>query len=351
MTPRRIAAFVGVSLIALAALHAGAWFVIAGRFGQGIDRWAAERRTDGWTVAYSSREVEGFPFAWRARVVAPHLERQDREPAFLWAGPHLDLDWRPWQPDTIGFLSAGEHRLGYGPATVAQPARLRVAAASGRLDFAAGGELRRLALQIEDAVLTPQAGEALRLSRLFATLDAAPAVTGKAGDSGHMQPSLQVEGELFGLTLPEEPRPALGRTVGHIALRGAVMGRLPAANPRRALDRWRRDGGTVEIERLELGWSALTVQAEGTLALDAGLRPIGALTARVTGFSETADALMASGVIEPGQAMVAKLALGALARVPAGGGKPEIDVPLAAQEGWLFVGPVKLAPLPPIRWE
>ena len=63
------------------------------------------------------------------------------------------------------------------------------------------------------------------------------------------------------------------------------------------------------------------------------------------------DALVATGLVKPGHALIAKFALGALARTSSGGDRPEIDVPLSVQGGWLFVGPVRLIRLPTIRWE
>ena len=36
-------------------------------------------------------------------------------------------------------------------------------------------------------------------------------------------------------------------------------------------------------------------------------------------------------------------------RKPADGGRREIALPLAARDGALYLGPVKLAPLPPLR--
>lgn len=351
MTPRRVLGITGTALVILAAVHAAAWFHIASRLEEGIHRWAAERRAEGWTVAYGNFAVSGFPFAWRARLPAPRLQRTADEPAFLWSGPSLDLTWRPWEANSVGFRSAGQHRLGLGAAGAAAPVRLDMADARGRLTFDAGGELQRLALDIDKATITPPSGDGVRLERLSATVDAAPAAGGASGNNRHLQPSLRVDGKLSGLTLPETPRPALGRAIGVIAVRGAVMGSLPAARPRDALERWRAAGGTLELEHLELGWSALTVRAEGTLALDADLQPVGAMTAQITGYNETADALLAAGLVKPGQVLVAKAVLGALARPPEGGGQPQIDMPLALQEGWLFVGPIRLIPLPPVRWE
>ena len=51
-----------------------------------------------------------------------------------------------------------------------------------------------------------------------------------------------------------------------------------------------------------------------------------------------------------GGAVAAKVVLGLIARLPAGGGRPYLEVPLSAQEGRLHIGPLNLLPLPPIPW-
>jgi hypothetical protein len=351
MRPRRILGIAAITLAALSLIYVAAWFHIAGRLERGIDRWAAERRAEGWIVAYGDIAVSGFPFAWRARLPAPRLQRTAGEPAFLWSGPLLDLTWRPWMPRSVDFRSGGAHLLGLGEAAAEKPVRVEMAGAQGRLRFAEAGRLQHLTLRIDGATMTPPTGDRLRFERLVASADTDPAAGSVAGSTGHMQPSLRLDATLFGLTLPEKPRLALGRTIGLVAVRGTVLGRLPAASPRKAIDRWRADGGTVEVEHFELGWSALTVRAGGTVALDADLQPVGAMTARISGYNETADALTAAGVVKPGEAMVAKFALGALARKPADGGRPQIRVPLAVQDRWLFVGPIRLLPMPLLRWE
>lgn len=351
MTLRRSLGIAAIALAALSLLHVAAWFHVANRLERGIDRWAADRRAEGWIITYGDVEVSGFPFAWRARIPAPRLQRTASEPAFLWSGPLLDLAWRPWTPRSVDFRSGGAHWIGLGESAVGKPVEVEMTAAEGRIRFGETGRLQHLALRVDKATIAPPAGDRLRLGRLVATVDTAPAAGDAAGSAGHLQPSLRLDAALSGLTLPETPRPALGRNIGLIALRGTVLGRLPAASPREALESWRVDGGTIEVEHLELGWSALTVRAEGTLALDAGLQPIGAMTAWIAGYNETADALMGAGLIKPGEALVAKLALGALARRPENGGQPQIRVPLAVQDGWLFVGPIRLLPVPPLRWE
>ena len=75
------------------------------------------------------------------------------------------------------------------------------------------------------------------------------------------------------------------------------------------------------------------------------------MTGTITGYGETIDALAAAGLIKSGVALIGKFALGALARTPSSGGRPEIEVPVTLQKSWLYIGPLKLLQLPTIRWK
>ena len=59
---------------------------------------------------------------------------------------------------------------------------------------------------------------------------------------------------------------------------------------------------------------------------------------------------LGGGVIEAGDAAVAKVVLGLIARLPPAGDVPYLEVPLSAREGRLHIGPLNLLPLPPIPW-
>ena len=66
---------------------------------------------------------------------------------------------------------------------------------------------------------------------------------------------------------------------------------------------------------------------------------------------EAATSLLAgAGIIKPHPAALAKTVMKALARKQGMPGAEELKVPLSLQDGWLYVGPVALAKLPPIRW-
>jgi len=87
------------------------------------------------------------------------------------------------------------------------------------------------------------------------------------------------------------------------------------------------------------------------MALDKNLQPVGAMSASITGSDPTMDRLVAAGLVKPGEALLAKFALGLLARAPGNGGPAEIRASVSVQESWIYLGPVRLLPVPIIQWD
>lgn len=349
----RIVFRTAIVLAVCAALYTAIWFAIASGLKGGISDWVAERRADGWTVEHGSIAMGGFPFSWQAAIETPHLAQTRLNRIFRWSGPAITLNWQPWSPRTVQYTTSGSHTFHVDPPPGNLPpdTTLTLASGQGHLVFGSQGGLDQLAILIDGATLSLPTAQKLRFNRFRAIIDTNPPANGAKPDQPHLIPSFGLDGDLFGLTLPEGQRLPLGRTIGRIALRATIMGRIPPGRASAGLPLWQQEGGTVEISRLNMGWGPLVVQATGTMALDATLQPVGALTGTIAGYGETIEALAAARLIKPGAALVGKFALGALARRPDGGGRPEIEVPLTLQNNWLYIGPVKLLQVPIIHWK
>lgn len=337
-----------MGIVVLTALYSAAWYVVAGKLEDGIARWTAERRADGWTASYSAIRIEGFPLFWRALIDKPDLATNRAVPAIRWSGPAILLDWKPWDPSRVGFTASGGHRLDLANPSKKGAANLVFQQASGDLVFSASGRLDRLTLAIDNADWGEQEGERIDLNRLDMVLDTAPP---PRTDPATARPAkFRLNGSVHGLTLPESMKTPLGRTIGSLTLDATLMGKAGSGGMLPALTAWRDDGGIVEIDRLTLGWSRLVLEASGTFALDIAMQPIIATQATLRGHNETLDALVGAGILAPGESLMARMAFRLLER-SGGPGKPdEIRIALTVQEGWLYVGPVRLLRLPQIRW-
>jgi hypothetical protein len=165
----------------------------------------------------------------------------------------------------------------------------------------------------------------------------------------HAGRGIAVALDITGLTLPVVPAP-LRNPLDEIALGVTVMGSIPPGPPRRAAAAWRDDGGTLELDHFALHWGTLALSGSGTVALDQGLQPMGAISGSIEGYDELMSALVAAGRMRAGDAGLARLALGMLAqRGP--NGRPAISTSFTIQDGQMYLGPAKLGKAPRIAWE
>jgi hypothetical protein len=117
-----------------------------------------------------------------------------------------------------------------------------------------------------------------------------------------------------------------------------------------AVEAWRDAGGTIDISRLEIAWGPVRMVGDGTVALDAGLQPEGALSVRISGLDEILTAMERAAMIDARTAAIARITLAVLTRPSEDGGPAQARLPLTIQDRQLSVGPVKLLELPQIRW-
>jgi len=116
-------------------------------------------------------------------------------------------------------------------------------------------------------------------------------------------------------------------------------------------------GGVVAVTflspRVSLGIGApvgpVAVEGDGTLALDGEMRLIGAGTANISGFDQAIEQLVASGHLAARDAPLAKLGFTALAKPDPKTGVATVSLPVTAENGFLYLGPLKIAALKPIR--
>jgi hypothetical protein len=103
----------------------------------------------------------------------------------------------------------------------------------------------------------------------------------------------------------------------------------------------------VEIDQFQAAAEGIELNAKGTLALDRGLRLLGALTAELKGYDKLVDALAMGGFLRASEAAAAKMALGTVGNTD-NNGRATISLPVTAQDGRLFLGPVPVAKLKPL---
>ena len=318
----------GVLVIAAGAT-AGYWFWTANRLRDGLENWAAQRRSHGDAVAWSKETIGGFPLSFRIALAGMSMARGDAY--------HVAV------PEIVGVASAFNLR------------RWHVTAPRGAGGTAQGVEAPIMAQSAVGEVVLGDADSEARISVLGLASGGATAgelvtqvTVPRQEPRSHRDIGLAAAAQLYHLVLPK-PVIALGDTVESLAFDLDVMGRVPPGEGRQALAVWRDDGGTVEVKQADLQWGNLWLQMNGTMALDHDLQPIAAMTASILDHAALIDAAVAAGTISPKNGIVVKLALDLIARRQADG-QTRLTAPLTVEAGEISIGRATIGKVPHIDW-
>lgn len=345
----------GGGLLLIALLWTAGWFWLAQRVQADIGAFAAVGKADPIELAWDSISVTGYPVRLNARLV---------NPSGIWPGPDRRITWRG--ADTvIGFFSRGSRTFSFrapGDHVIdIQEPRGRFTLDTqnrdlrGELELGDDGRIQGLRGVAEG--VTIRVNEAPSAAAASAAFDWS--LTNGTATPGRVHPETVGQTVAFVLTDIEisdadlDPNVSgvlgnrIARIAGGLSLRGTIE---PGEINADTLARWRDEGGTLELENVDIAWGPVRFSGEGTLALDQALQPVGALTAGVTGLDRLVDLLEKTGEMQPSQAAIARIALAVLTRAPANGGPPQARVPVSIQDSLVSIGPVPLMKLPPIGW-
>lgn len=331
-----------IPVLCLALIAAMAWTAVWGYLAWRLpDRIAAEAealRRQGHDVRWDDLAVGGYPDRLVATMTGVVLEPTAQ--AFGARAPVLELrmavlDWTRIEGRFPDGVVAG------GPtvALSAESGEVFATLPAGRGTLVLDGALETVTA---DGPALPGPASARRL-----TLRGERPL---AGALDHAEAALTATLALSDLALPRGAGGPMGDRIQELALALRLMGEIPPAPLPDALVLWRDDGGTLEIDRLDLAWGPVTLAAEGTMSLDRAMQPEGAMTAEIGGYEAALRALVAAGTVSARDAAGAGLAFALLARRPADGGPPVLRVPLSIQDRLLRVGPIPLLPVPFVTW-
>ncbi|OIQ93694.1 hypothetical protein GALL_243770 [mine drainage metagenome] len=316
------------------ALYSAWWLSLSRLMKQSLDDWAAQRMAAGWTVTTGSRATRGFPGPVRLVLDAPSVMDAAGN---RWQGPELSVSLSPLHPDHVKILAPGRHIL-----TLAHGLPVEIKARQAGVVVAlspAGWRQADLSLAGVEA--------------FGGRLEAATAVLTRLTASGRpvdeRTASFRLRFDLAGLTLPDLPGLALGRSLRSATLQARLMGAPGKGDLKSALAAWRDGGGTLEVDRLALDWPPFTLEGQGTLALDDAMQPMFSSSCAVGGLFEGLNRLAQSGVVRRQDAMMAHMVLNALAH-PGPDGQPRVTVPLSLQRQSLYLGPLRLLTVAKLPW-
>jgi hypothetical protein len=109
---------------------------------------------------------------------------------------------------------------------------------------------------------------------------------------------------------------------------------------------WRDNGGVLDIKKIQLNKGPYNLEFQGTLALDAALKPMGAGTITFTGLDFFLAKQEQAGKLSKSQVKLAKLAIHLISKPSTKNGIKMTRVPITAQNGELRLGSFRLFDLP-----
>ncbi|WP_343866107.1 DUF2125 domain-containing protein [Caenispirillum bisanense] len=342
-------------LAVLAAIYTGLWFLAADTAKQAVRSWADQQRAQGYQVYWSDMQTTGFP----ARVVLTVSDPQLRFPADQggggWAAPVLRVMVEPWKPRTLVFTAPGEHVTNFVANRRVFATRTNAGSGVLTLVVSRDGQVEEGSLALRSVRVDGLADTGpLELASLDLALIRNPGGRAsiferkEASDTGIWA---ALDGTLRDLRLPRGLGLPFGDTIDEATLRSVIPRQIPPGSDIRSrLRQWSEAGGVMEVERLTLVARPLSLGAVGTVALDDWLQPQAAFSAQLRGFFEALDQLERAGTIRSRDASIAKVVLGAMAKQPPDGGPLALELPVSVQERMLYLGPVALMQLPPLRW-
>ena len=332
-------------LLLLSAGYIAWWLYAASEFRERTLAWIEDRRADGWRMDYTDVTRRGFPLKLGLRFDKPVVAAPDA--AWRWSASRVLLSMPLFDAESVRLAIKGDQAVEFASASAPSAKRLRYSGRAEKFafDLVPGGWMPNGRLSIRELAMTGEgSGESLALPRLDLVSRGDPAAATDPSVA-----SYAVELSASEVRLPEYLTLPLCREIAHLALDAQLLGGLDAGPWPEALAKWRDDGGAVEATRLVLACGGLTIDGEGTFALDRAGQPIGAMTARIRGYEAALDGLTADKVIPAHTAATAKILLRAMAR-SGSEGVPTLTAPLSVQDRTVSVGPVALFKLGAVHW-
>ena len=335
-------------VIALGVVYGVLWALLATGLRDVALDWIEDQRRIGWAIAHDAPELHGFPSWPKVILTSVSVTAPVEDGGWVWKADGLTLVPAAFNLTKLAVHTPGTHALNW-PTLNQSPWTLTADHAVLDMDLNTDGKWQGAHLSLGRSELSDPLGRpSTGVARLDATVTVAQSTTNDTDDlRGDVSASFTGTAEDLRLALNLGP---FDRTVRAFQLNADLVGPIRPGRLSEALEAWRNGGGTLEIKRLLLDWPPLTIDANGTLALDDCLQPIGAFSTRITGFNETIETMESRGVIPGSQAASAQLILGLMASTPCGG-EPELTVPLSVQDRRLSVGPVELLDVPEVKWE
>jgi hypothetical protein len=356
----RIIVIAGISTVAVAIVVTAAWFFFVLQTQRAIIQWAEIQRENGVDITWQDLRFTGYPLRIDVQIGTPQMIVRQRNRRVIWEPSLLTFKLSSITPHVIDFVSPGAHDLQFASDNAAWSAVIEAETLEGQAKFPPDGyqRIEQLVGQFAGVRVTPFAWVdpvTIEQGNFEATLRAATPIDPDAVHPRGNSFEFALAARDIGLPkdlLDGYALAALGPLISEFSTEVLVKGELAIGSADiDTLTAWRDGGGTVEITSIELQWGPLRITADGTLALDGDLQPVGSFATRIAGLQQFISAMETGGVLSPSDAAIARITLAVLTRPAEDGGPNRAEIPITLQERILRLGPIALIELPPIVWE
>lgn len=307
--------------------------------------WKQQRIAEGYEIDHEPLVASGFPY--RVRVSTENLSISNpthfQEPSIK-----LTRFWavvQPWQINHVIFGIEGASEANWIEDKDIRTLRLGASSALGSATFNNQGRLGIVALDIADLRADPSWREPINAERL--QLHGRPAPSTASDPASESENTQQIAIRSNNISVGGMDDFPLGSKIEELAVSTLLYGTIKKLPSAETLVDWRDRGGYLDIQSLNVLWGPAAFEGKGQLTIDHANRPIGRSEVQISGFEEILQALTSTGKMTPEMARTIRFALNLLARQNENGQK-YLNLPLTAEDGGVYLGPVFLLRLKPL---
>ncbi|MCR9214124.1 MAG: DUF2125 domain-containing protein [Proteobacteria bacterium] len=320
------------------------WFHVADTMSVLAENWKQKRLAEGYEISHGPLTTSGFPY--RVRITAEDVTLSNPG-HFQQPQVFLTRFWavtQPWRINHVIFGVQGASRIDW--LDKGQPKSLDLAAATahGSATFNHKGRIQTVAVDLTDIQMAPSWRDPITAARIQIHGRPAPDTEESESTKGRDQ---QIAVRIDQMTIDGMDDFPLGKTIEKFALSTNLEGTIKKLPSAETLSVWRDQGGALDINSLKIIWGHGKIDGEGRLKIDQQNYPSGSLKTKISGYEKILEALTATGQVEPNLARTIGFALDLLAKNSDDGTK-YLQLPVAAQEGGVYLGPLFLMRLQPL---
>ncbi len=336
-----------LSIFALLAAYSAYWYYIAENAEDHVRDIIQKLEHDGITLTYDSFEVTGFPYRIIVSLDNPKVSQEQGDVYSTWVSDKLHIYAQPWNFSHLIFTSNASRLSVYEKqnANNTDSSGIFLDSAAVRLSFnGPKNSGSRISVELTNSFASRYADNSPILSaQNFAMHIRVENSDIPTAENTLLAPKLaDVALGIEGLTIGENTST---KVIDELTLVSELRGDTAPNLSRSGLEAWRDGSGTLEISQFDIIISGMDVKADGSVTLDQELKPLGALSTRIA-VPQAASEVVSRFINLDKQAQDTLNSSLVLLQTFSGG--DSIPLSLTAQNGHLWLGPLRLTELPPI---